>query len=202
MSGVPSILVGVFIYAIWVSNQHGLGEGFSGFAGALALAILLLPTITRGTEEVLKVVHRDIREASQALGAHEWRTVWSVVLPAARSGIVTAVLLGIARVVGETAPLLVTIFGSKLINTNPFSGPQQALSFLVYQQVKLDLKSAVSLGFAAALVLYIIVFILFVLARIVGGIHFKGGFRYLRRTPIEDEMLIAAAEGVRGGEFT
>jgi len=202
MSGVPSIVAGIFIYAVWVSSQQGLGMGFSGFAGSLALAVMLLPSVTRGTEEVLKVVHNDLREAAQALGSHEWRTVWSVVLPTARSGVITAVLLGIARIVGETAPLLVTIFGNTILNSDPLHGPQQALPLLVYEQVKLPLASAVSLGFMAALVLYLMVFVLFVLARLLGGVRVKGGLRYRRRTPMETEMVLAAAEGVRGGEFT
>ncbi len=108
MSGLPAIVAGVFIYSMWVVS---FGMGFSGFAGALALAVLLLPTITRGTEEVLRIVPDDLREASAALAAPEWRTVWSVVLPTARSGMITAALLGIAVAIGETAPLLLTIFG-------------------------------------------------------------------------------------------
>ena len=102
MSGLPSIVAGIFIYSLWVKEiAHGQ---FSGFAGALALSVMLLPSITRTTEEVLKVVPSGLREASQAMGAPDWRTTWSVVLPTARRGIVTAILLGIARAVGETAP--------------------------------------------------------------------------------------------------
>ena len=104
MSGLPSIMAGVFIYSIWIV---AFGFGFSGFAGSMAIAIMLLPSITRTTEEVLKVVPGGLREAALALGAPEWRTVWSVVLPTARTGIITAVVLGVARAVGETAPLLV-----------------------------------------------------------------------------------------------
>lgn len=91
MSGVPAIVAGLFVYTFWVITFK-----FSGFAGSLALALLLLPTVTRGTEEVLKIVPNDLREASRALAAPEWRTVWSVVLPTARSGLITAVLLGTA----------------------------------------------------------------------------------------------------------
>ena len=87
MSGTPAIVAGVFIYSLWVTRFS-----YSGFAGALALAVILLPTVTRGTEEVLKVVHNDLREASIALAAPEWRTVWSVVLPTARSGLITSML--------------------------------------------------------------------------------------------------------------
>lgn len=180
MSGVPAIVCGIFIYAVWVSAQHGLGFGFSGFAGSLALAVMLVPAVTRGTEEVLRVVHRDLREASAALGAHEWRTVWSVVLPTARSGVISASLLGIARIVGEAAPLIVTIFGSNYLNANPLTA-QSALPLLAFDQVKLPLKSAIQLGFTAALVLYIVVFVLFVLARVLGGVRLKGTLSHLRR---------------------
>ena len=118
--GLPSIMAGVFIYSIWIVT---FGQGFSGLAGSLAIAIMLLPSITRTTEEVLKVVSGGLREAALALGAPEWRTVWSVVLPTARTGIITAVVLGVARAVGETAPLLFTIFGNNFVNANPFHGP-------------------------------------------------------------------------------
>jgi phosphate transport system permease protein len=195
MSGVPAIVCGIFVYAVWVSAQHGLGLGFSGFAGSLALAIMLLPMVTRGTEEVLKVVHQDLREASAALGAHEWRTVWSVVMPTARSGVISASLLGIARVVGEAAPLIVTIFGSNYLNANPFT-KQSALPLVVYDQIKLPLKSAVALGFTAALVLYILVFILFILARVLGSVRFKGSIRHLR-------SIVADRRGTgRSGQLT
>ncbi len=113
MSGLPSIVAGLFIYSILIIN-HVIG--YSGFAASLALFVMLLPSVTRTTEEVLRVVPSGLREASLALGAPEWRTVWSVVLPTARSGVITAVLLGVARIVGETAPLLFTAFGSQIMN--------------------------------------------------------------------------------------
>jgi phosphate transport system permease protein len=164
MSGTPAIVAGVFIYSIWVTKF-----GYSGFAGALALAIILLPTVTRGTEEVLKVVHNDLREAAVALAAPDWRTVWSVVLPTARSGLITSVLLGIAVSIGETAPLIMTIFGNQVMNANPFAGPQMALSLLSYKQIKLPIQSQIDLGYTSALVLFILVFSVFILARILGG---------------------------------
>jgi phosphate transport system permease protein len=167
MSGVPAIVAGAFVYALVV---HGtFNWGYSGFAGALALSVLLLPTVTRGTEEVLKIVPNDLREASAALAAPQWRTVWSVVLPTARSGLITATLISVAVALGETAPLILTIFGSKLMNLNPFSGPQSALSLLAYDQVKLSQAKDIQLGYTAALVLFILVFIIFILARILGS---------------------------------
>ncbi len=171
MSGTPAIVAGIFIYSLWVIHF-----GYSGFAGALALAIILLPTITRGTEEVLKVVHNDLREASMALAAPEWRTVWSVVLPTARSGLITSILLGIAVAIGETAPLIMTIFGSQVMNTNPFSQPQAALSLLAYKQIKLPIQSQIDLGYTSALVLFIMVFAVFILARLLSsGLGRAGG---------------------------
>ena len=173
MSGTPAILAGVFIYSIWVLTVHD----YSGFAASLALAILLLPTVTRGTEEVLRIVHNDLREASAALGAPDWRTVWSVVLPTARSGLVTSILLGVAVSIGETAPLIMTVFGAQVMNTNPFHNPQAALPLVVYQEIKLPQKSAVALGYTASLVLFILVFTIFVLARILGSTWLQNTLR-------------------------
>jgi len=186
MSGTPAIVAGIFIYAIWIATFH---QGYSGFAGALALAVLLLPTVTRGTEEVLKVVHQDLREASIALAAPEWRTVWSVVLPTARSGLVTSVLLGVAVSIGETAPLLMTVFGNKLMNTNPFNGPQAALPLMAYQQIKLPLQADIDLGYTAALVLFLLVFTLFIVARLLaGGRRRTPGFAALRSRIVNSSL--------------
>ena len=164
MSGTPAIVAGVFIYSIWVTKFS-----YSGFAGALALAVILLPTVTRGTEEVLKVVHNDLREASMALAAPEWRTVWSVVLPTARSGLLTSILLGVAVSIGETAPLIMTIFGNQVMNLNVFKGPQMALSLLSYKQIKLPSQSQIDLGYTAALVLFVMVFVVFIAARLLSN---------------------------------
>jgi len=160
MSGTPSIVAGLFIYVILVS-----GKGFSGFAAALALSILMLPTVTRATEVVLRLVPDGLREASLALGAPEWRTTWRVVLPTARSGLVTAVLLGIARVVGETAPLIVTAFGSTTLNVNPFSGPQAALPLSTFRLFTSSQQADIDRAWAFAFVLIAIVLVLFVIAR-------------------------------------
>jgi len=199
MSGTPAIVAGVFIYSIWVTRFS-----YSGFAGSLALAVILLPTVTRGTEEVLKIVHNDLREASIALAAPQWRTVWSVVLPTARSGLITSTMLGIAVSIGETAPLIMTIFGNQVMNANPFSGPQMALSLLAYKQIKLPIQSQIDLGYTAALVLFIMVFAVFVLARLFGSGRRSSGARrsllsFVRWTPgssLEDEA--ADQGGVEG----
>lgn len=163
MSGIPSIVAGLFVYAIWVV---GPGDGFSGLAAALSLSILMLPTVARTTEEMLKLVDPSLREASLALGSPQWRTVWQVVLPTARAGIVTAVILGIARVAGETAPLLMTAFGNDRV-VNPGAAlkePQSALPLFIFQQLAQDQRERAWTG---ALVLIGLVLILFVIARIV-----------------------------------
>lgn len=165
MAGLPSIMAGVFIYTFWIVF---FGFGFSGLAGAFAIAIMLVPSITRTTEEVLKVVPGGLREASYALGAPEWRTTFSVVLPTARTGIITAVILGVARAVGETAPLLFTIFGTSYLNANPFHGAQSSLTFFLYENYRSPNAAQVSLAYTSALVLVIIVLVLFSITRILG----------------------------------
>ena len=167
MSGVPSIVAGLFIYAVWVV---GLGRGFSGLGAALALAILMLPTVTRMSEEVLRLVPDGLREGSLALGASEWRTVWGVVLPTARSGLITAVILGVARAVGETAPLILTSFGASVMNANPLVGAQEALPHYVYQYIQYNPGTGpYQRAWAAAVVLTFLVLALFTLARVVGS---------------------------------
>jgi phosphate transport system permease protein len=167
MSGVPSIVAGLFIYAVWVV---GLGRGFSGIGASFALAILMLPTVTRTSVEVLRLVPYGLREGSLALGGSEWRTVWSVVLPTARSGLITAVILGIARSVGETAPLIFTSFGFSAYNFNPLSGPQEALPHYVFEYIRYNPGSApYEHAWGAAVVLIALVLGLFTLARVIGA---------------------------------
>jgi phosphate transport system permease protein len=170
MSGLPSVLAGLFIYATLIlpfAKKFTLFS-FNGFMASLALAIIMVPTITRTVEVVLRLVPDGLREASLAMGSSRARTVWSVVLPTARTGITTAVILGIARAVGETAPLLFTAFGYDLMNTNPFNGPQESLPLFVYRNIRKPDISAVQRGFAGALVLMLIVLALFGIARYVG----------------------------------
>jgi phosphate transport system permease protein len=171
MSGLPAIVAGLFIYTLWVQR---LGEGFSGLAAGLSLAIILLPTVTRTTEESLRLIPGGLREASQSLGASEWRTTWSVVLPTARSGMITAFLLGLAITVGETAPVIFTAFGNVRFNNNPFHGPQADLPLVIYQDVLVPVRSQVALGFSTALALLILVFVIFVLARVLGRRRSRG----------------------------
>ncbi|MGH9157232.1 MAG: phosphate ABC transporter permease PstA [Acidimicrobiales bacterium] len=166
MSGIPSIVAGLFVFAVWVLQ---LGRGFSGMAAGLALAVLMLPTVTRTAEEMLRLVPDGLREAALALGAPHWRTVMRVVLPSARSGLVTAVMLGVARVVGETAPLLLTAFGTDAVNTDPLHDPQSALPLFVYQQIRNPGASPIARAWTGALVLILVVLSLFIVARLIGG---------------------------------
>jgi phosphate transport system permease protein len=169
MSGLPSIVAGLLVYTLWVSGQGGLHQGFSGFAASLALVIVMLPIVTRTAEEVLRTVDHGLRESSLALGSPQWRSVTRVVLPTARSGLVTASILAIARVVGETAPLLLTAFGSASVNANPLHGPQEALPFFVYQLIRTPNAVQIQRAWTGALVLVMIVLVLFVIARVVSA---------------------------------
>lgn len=171
MSGIPSIVAGLFIYTMFVVK---LEQGFSGFAAALSLAVLMLPTVARTSEEVLRIVPGGLREASLALGAPMWRTMLRVVIPAARSGIVTATVLGVARIAGETAPLLLTALGSDATNTSPFDGPQSALPLFAFGRMRNSLPNDIVRGWAGALVLIAIVLALFTLARVVVSRSRKG----------------------------
>ena len=171
MSGLPSIVAGLFIFAVLILPFAKSGNplfGYNGFMASLALAITMLPTITRTVEVVLRLVPDGLREASLALGASRARTVWSVVFPTAKTGMTTAVVLGIARAVGETAPLLFTAFGYDLMNANPFAGPQESLPLFVYRNIRKPDISAIERGFAGALVLLLIVLVLFAIARFFG----------------------------------
>jgi phosphate transport system permease protein len=184
MSGLPSIVAGLFIFATLIlpfAKKSSLFS-FNGFMASLALAMVMLPTITRTVEVVIRLVPNGLREAGLALGASRARTVWSVVIPTARTGITTAVVLGIARVVGETAPLLFTAFGYDLMNKNPFSGPQESLPLFVYRNIRKPDVSAIQRGFAGALVLTFIVLALFGVARYIGRDRSRAQARRLKRT--------------------
>ncbi|OII67229.1 phosphate ABC transporter permease PstA [Streptomyces sp. CC77] len=162
MTGIPSIVAGLFILATW---NLMLGFGPSGFAGSMALAILMMPVVVRSTEEMLKLVPNELREASLALGVPKWKTILKVVLPTAIGGITTGVMLAIARITGETAPVLLLVFGTKLINPNPFEGAQASLPLYVYEQYAVGTDAAVARAWAAALVLIVFVMLLNLVAR-------------------------------------
>ena len=148
MSGKPSIVAGLFIYALLILPFASATSlfGYNGLMAALALSLTMMPTVARTSEVVLRVVPGGLREAGYALGSSKARTVWSVVLPTARSGIATAVVLGIARTAGETAPLLFTSFGTTLLNVNPFSGPQESLPLYIYSYIREPYPTTIQRG--------------------------------------------------------
>ena len=162
MTGVPSIVMGLFIFTIWV-----LRYGFSGFAGSLALACLMLPIVIRSTEEILRLVPAGLREASLALGASRARTIVTVVLPAAIPGITSGALLAVARAAGETAPLLFTVGAGRKANWNVLGGANTALSTQIFRNATQPFPGAVGRAWGAALTLIVMVVLLTVLARVV-----------------------------------
>jgi phosphate transport system permease protein len=161
LTGVPSIAIGVFAYTIVVMPQ----KHFSANAAAVALAIIMLPIIVRTTEEAVRLVNPAIREGALALGIDAWKAIVLVTLPCARAGIVTGVLLGVARVAGESAPLLFTAFGSQFWTTNP-NGPTSALPLVVFQYANSPYKDWQQLAWGGALTLIALVFILNITARL------------------------------------
>lgn len=166
MTGLPSIVAGLFIFAFWVL---ALDKGFSGLAAGLSLAVLMLPVVVRTSEEMLRLVPHELREAGYALGVPRWRTTISVVLPTASAGITTGVMLAVARVTGETAPLLLTAFGYDAIRRSPFEGPQSGLPLYVFSQAGSAFDVAVRRAWAGALTLIVIVLVLTVTARLLAG---------------------------------
>lgn len=162
LNGTPSIVVGVFAWTWVVVNQ----KHFSAFAGSVALAVLMVPMVMRTTEELLKLVPVSLREAALALGYSRWRTSLSVVLRTALPGIVTGTLLSVARISGETAPLLFTALGSEFLSTN-LDRPMAALPLVVYKYAQSPYPQWHELAWTAALVLILVVLALSIAARIV-----------------------------------
>jgi phosphate transport system permease protein len=169
MTGIPSIVAGLFILAFWVLIVSPWFNGgqprFSGFAASLALSVLMLPTVVRSTEEMLRLVPGPLREGAYALGVPQWKTIVKVVLPTALPGIVTGVMLAIARAAGETAPVLLVAGGAAAINFNPFAGNQSSLALYVYQQAGDASKYAPARAWTAALTLVAIVLVLTIAAK-------------------------------------
>lgn len=168
MTGIPSIVAGLFAYALFALI---FGPGIRmGVMGSIALSVLMIPIVVRSTEEMLRVVPNALREASYALGVPKWRTVTKVVLPTALAGIVTGVMLAIARIVGETAPLLITTGAVSSVNWNPFSGRMENLPVFTYSQYKfpgVPPEPFIERAWAAALMLILIVMALFLVARLI-----------------------------------
>lgn len=171
MTGIPSIVAGLFILAFWVLivSPHLTSTGrpfYSGFAAALALAVLMLPTITRSTEEMLRLVPASLREGSYALGIAKWKTIMRIVVPTALPGIVTGVMLAVARAAGETAPVLLVAGGTPNRNPNPFQGNQESLSIYIYEQAGLASKYGLPRAWTAALTLVALVLALTIAAKL------------------------------------
>ena len=162
MTALPDVVAGLFVYIVLLV---ALGLPASGFAAAIALAITMLPITARAAEVVLRVVPGGLREAGLALGSSQWRTVWHVVLPTARAGLATALILGVARGIGETAPVLLTSAYTTYVNADPFSGPMVSLPYFVYQMALQPQQVQIQRAFGGATVLLVLVVLLFVAAR-------------------------------------
>lgn len=168
MTGIPSIVAGLFVYSVF---SLLLGPGASmGAMGSIALAVLMIPVVVRGSEELLKIVPNELREASYALGVPKWLTIVKVVLPTSIAGITTSIMLAIARVIGETAPLLLTAGYTLSLNTNLFDGQMMTLPVFAYNSYMnqgTNPDASISRAWAAALTLILIVMVLNLLARLI-----------------------------------
>jgi len=185
LNGIPSIVIGIFAYAAIVAPTAARhpGHGFSAYAGGFALGILMIPTVMRTTEEILRLVPFSLREASLGLGATRWRTMWSVVLPAARGGVITGIMLAFARIAGETAPLLFTILGSEYFTTHPILGgraslptlnaPIDALPLRIYNYSQDVSPDKQNLAWAGAVVLISLILVLSIAARFATRSNFQ-----------------------------
>jgi phosphate transport system permease protein len=161
MTGVPSIFVGLFIYTILVQR----GSGFSTLAGGLALSLLMIPIIARASEEVIRLVPEDLRNAAYGLGARRWQVVVQIVLPTASSGLITASMLAVARAAGETAPLLLTALGAFKIVPELLGSPQAALPLIIFNEARGPFEPAHARAWAGALELMMMVLLLTLIAR-------------------------------------
>ncbi|MET8785330.1 MULTISPECIES: phosphate ABC transporter permease PstA [unclassified Streptomyces] len=166
MTALPSIVAGLFIYATFIL---ALGFERSGLAAALAISVMMLPIIIRASDVVIRLVPGTLREASYALGTSRWRTVWHVVLPTSRSGLTTAIILGTARGVGETSPVLLTAGYTAELNVDPLHDPMVSLPLAAFELVKSPEPTYIARGFGTAAVLLVLVLVLFVMARVLGG---------------------------------
>ena len=168
MTALPDVIAGLFIYALFILT---LGMQKSGLAASLALAITMMPIVARASEVVIRLVPGTLREASYALGSSQWRTVLNVVLPTARAGLATAVVLAMARGIGETAPVLVVSGVTKEMNINPLHGPQVSLPLYIWEYAHIEAvnQTIVTRAFGAGVALVLVVVLLFALARRLGG---------------------------------
>ncbi len=160
MIGIPSIVFGVFVYALVVLKQGY----FSTLAGSLALALIMIPIVTRTTEEIVRLVPKSMREGALALGAPQWRVTWDIVLPAARAGIATGAMLAVARVLGETAPLLFTSFGSRFYNIY-LDEPMASMPVQIYNYAISPFEEWHAKAWAATLVLITLILVINIFVR-------------------------------------
>ncbi|GAA5065901.1 phosphate ABC transporter permease PstA [Nocardia callitridis] len=163
LAGVPSIVAALFVFALWIAT---LGLPQSGFAVSLALVLLMLPVVVRSSEEMLKLVPDELREASYALGIPKWKTILRVVVPTALPGMISGILLAVARVMGETAPVLVLVGYSRSINYNLFDGNMASLPLLMYQELTNPEKAGEMRVWGAALTLILIIALLYLAAAV------------------------------------
>ena len=161
LAGLPSIVAALFIFSLWIAT---MGFQQSAFAVSLALVLLMLPVVVRSTEEMLRLVPQDLREASYALGIPQWKTIMRIVVPIAMPGIVTGVLLSIARVMGETAPVLVLVGYSRSINFDIFNGNMASLPLLIYSELNNPEHAGFLRVWGAALTLIIVVAVVYLVA--------------------------------------
>ncbi|MFF2318289.1 PstA family ABC transporter permease [Arthrobacter sp. NPDC058097] len=166
MTALPSVVAGLFIYAAVVM---AITRQTNGFAASLAITVLMLPIMIRSADVVLRLVPGNLREAGLALGAGQWSVVWHIVLPTVRSGLATGVILATAHGIGETAPVLLTSGFTGVMNLNPFSGPQTPLPLAALDLVRSPVPGMVARGFATAAFLLLVVLVLFIIARLIGG---------------------------------
>ncbi len=187
MTALPSIVAGLFVYTVLIV---AIGFPRSGFAAAMALSVMMLPIIARASDVVLRVVPGGLREASLALGASRWRTVWHVVLPTARPGLATALILGVARGVGETSPVLLTSGVATFVVTDPTDGVMNSLPLFIFKGARSPEPMDIERAFAAATVLLVLVLALFVVARLVA----RPARAAVRRTPARTTRAKRAPE--------
>lgn len=177
MTALPSIVAGLFVYTVWIL---ALGQPRSGLAASLAISVMMLPIIARASDVVLRVVPGGLREASLALGASRWRTVWHVVLPTARPGLATALILGVARGVGETSPVLLTSGAASFTVYDPTSGAMNSLPLFIYTNVRSGDPTAIQRAYGAAFVLLALVLVFFIVARLIARPRSNAPSRFRR----------------------